>query len=306
MSKEQFENPIVISGTTGTGTEIIVDVLRQLDYFMGVDLDNHRNNRTAKLLFNRRIWLNKVEKKNGKKFKAVLSLFEKSMLEGFKGEIKKTERKLIHKASRDYVTRHLSILSHGINLPVLLKWTKSRKQYLKTSEGINTSDYKGWGWKCYSSQFYLDKLVKRYPELHYIHIIEHGLDFAFSSQNEQLKIWASSFDINYPLLGTLDPNTLLNYWYKSNKTVLDMANELLPEEQIHVIQYKDLYTNLRPTIVELMKFLGRLTRKDIINNLVELPQKPNSVDRYKARDLSIFKGKDIAKVEDLGFEIETT
>ncbi len=305
MSDKQFKDPIVISGTTRTGTEIIVDVLRQLDYFMGVDLDKYRNNRTAKLLFNRPIWLNKVEKKKDNEFGAVLSLFERSMLEGFKGDIKKIDRKIIHKASRDYVTRHLSILSHGINLPVLLKWTKSRKQYLKTSEGINASDYKGWGWKGYSSQFYLDKLVKRYPKLHYVHVIEHGLDFAFSSQNNQLKIWASSFNINYPLLGTLDPNTMLDYWYRSNKAALDKVNELLPEEQIHVIRYKDLYTNLRPTIVDLMKFLGRLTRKDIINNLVELPQKPNSVDRYKAHDLSIFKGKDIAKVEDLGFEIET-
>ena len=54
----------------------------------------------------------------------------------------------------------------------------------------------GWGWKVPGNHFILDHLAAAFPGLDYVHVIRHGIDMAFSANQNQVRDWGRHYGID--------------------------------------------------------------------------------------------------------------
>src|SRR5690606_16779845 len=68
------------------------------------------------------------------------------------------------------------------------RWLKERVRLL-LSQPKDRPNTKYWGWKEPNSHIFLDYLCKSIPDMKYIHVCRNGLDMAYSTNQNQLKLW---------------------------------------------------------------------------------------------------------------------
>ncbi|MDD5123606.1 sulfotransferase [Methylovulum sp.] len=158
--------------------------------------------------------------------------------------------------------------------------------------------YRGWGWKAPPNFFILEHLNDHFPDLRYIHVIRHGLDMAFSENQNQLKNWGFYFDIDADELSL--PQASLRYWIEANKFAINLGQNFL-QDRFYLLRFDKLCMEPQRVVAELAKFLGinDIDAAAIIKNI----HKPDSLGGYKSRDISIFNKGDIEEVVSLGFSV---
>ena len=80
-----------------------------------------------------------------------------------------------------------------------------------------------WGWKEPNTHLLLPYLVRRFPDMRYIHVVRHGLDMAFSSNQNQLATWGEQFQIPADLP---PPVRSLRYWIAAQRRARDLGTAL--------------------------------------------------------------------------------
>lgn len=264
--KRYFDSdPILIGGVGGSGTRIVTELLKQSGIFMGSRLNESNDNlQIAKEFPNMR----DVIHNKGHGYKRITR--------NLKNQIRwnsNDERQIIHKTLIRFEGQMFN-------------------DYLKINE-----KYNGWGWKIPGNFFILEHLSNHYQNLKYIHTIRNGFDMAFSKNQDQLKNWGAYYGVeinNYPL-----PKAALNYWYAANKKAISKAEELLKDNFL-LVKFEELCFNPGKTITRILNFI-KLEKSDKIN-LEKLVNIPDTIDRYKNNDLTIFDENDFNKVREFGYE----
>ena len=159
-----------------------------------------------------------------------------------------------------------------------------------------------WGWKEPNSHIFLESLCKHFSRLRYIHVIRHGLDMAFSENQQQLHNWGKThFDIPTPGNRDLLPQTSLEYWIRANQRAIDVGRQHLGE-RFFLLNFDDLCSDPATVIRALLKFINRDT--SLCEKMINAVTVPPSIGRYKKRDLSVFTERQFRQVEELGFKID--
>jgi hypothetical protein len=158
--------------------------------------------------------------------------------------------------------------------------------------------YQGWGWKIPGNFFILEDLVKHFSQLTYIHTIRHGLDMAYSTNQNQLYNWGQFYGVDFNTLPL--PNASLRYWINANKSAIAQGKKLL-NERFFLLNFDVLCLQPRQEIKLLAQFLG--IRDIDINKLSEIVVPPATLGRYKKQDLSLFESTDLDEVRKLGFSV---
>src|SRR3972149_1061765 len=123
------------------------------------------------------------------------------------------------------------------------------------SKKPDTSRYIGWGWKEPNTHIYIELLDKYFQNLKYIHLIRHGIDMAYSSNQSQVYNWGTMFGIKADDPSTPLPKLSLKYWNKANRRAMDFGYKLL-RERFLVVNFDKLCTNPWCEIERLIDFLG--------------------------------------------------
>lgn len=137
----------------------------------------------------------------------------------------------------------------------------------------------------------------------YIHTMRHGIDMAYSRNQQQFYNWCSYFGIEIPETYNLLPKAVLNYWIKANQRSIALGRNLLGKRFL-VINFDEMCYSPRQHVEKMLRFLEvdiDNVNMTILCNLIRVPQ---SIGRYKAHDLSIFEEQEIFAVKNLGFEVE--
>jgi hypothetical protein len=108
-----------------------------------------------------------------------------------------------------------------------------------TATGVDVS----WGWKEPNTSVFLPQIVRRFPEMKYIHVIRHGLDMAYPANANQTKNWSHLFDIKFEKI--LDPNSCLEFWVRSNERSISYAETML-KSNFALVRFEELV--LKPTV----------------------------------------------------------
>jgi len=164
-----------------------------------------------------------------------------------------------------------------------------------------SSQLKGWGWKLPVSYLIIEYLADIYGKAKFIHVIRHGLDMAYSNNQNQLRNWGPYFGIEAD--GINDAHASLQYWILANSRVTQFARRSLAPENFLLLNYDALCHDPKSNIQRISEFLDLdISNIDELAGLVKIPV---SLGRYKDKDLSVFSLEDFEAVKNLGFEVES-
>ena len=158
------------------------------------------------------------------------------------------------------------------------------------------------GWKVPETFHWLEELAAFFPGFQYVHLMRHGLDMAYSGNQNQARNWAGPLGIRLELGsdGRVCPASMLEYWLAANERALDSAARCMPGRFL-VIRFEELCRDPGTVLRELMAFLHLDAGEDHVARLAALVQQPGSVGRYRRHDWRAeFSATQLARLERLG------
>ena len=286
----QWASPVIIGGLNGSGTRVVADVLLRVHYYLGQDFNEAYDNLWFTLLFKRPGWYKSVGNVPSLKVQGSFHVLTKIMF-GDKTLSIADWRTILH-AALTYSTEQQSDKSI---------WALRRLFRIIRRSAINLHDYRGWGWKEPHSHLYLPHLVSYYPDMKYIHVIRHGLDMAFSGNQEQVYKWGDVFEIKKPADTKEEIKASLSYWLRANRRAINIGQSLLSNRFL-MVNFDKLCSDPSDEVERLLHFLD-IDEMDY-DTLSKLIVTPHSTGRYLNHDLSVFTLSEIDAVREFGFGID--
>ena len=295
INTTNFLGPIAIGGGGGSGTRVVAEILKQVGFYIGSDLNSANDNLWFTLLFKRPKWFVKNSNTESEIFKG-LRIFEKAMTASHSFRL--DEYFFIMKAALKMSFKGHDHLNSGSGM-----WPIKRILTILNFRKIDVSGYIGWGWKEPNTYIYIKYLHKYFDNLKYIHVIRHGLDMAYSSNQAQLYNWGDILGIKSPDSSIPLPKASLQYWIESNKRTITFCRKFF-KGRFLLLNFDQLCLNPEREISLLMAFLGLDIKHVDMDKLKSLPKIPKSTGRYKKHDLTCFNKDEIDAVRSLGFIVD--
>ena len=255
--------PVVVGGVGGSGTRVLAQLLRSLDFDMGSDLNESLDDLSFTALFKRpSLW--------------PLQDHISQLIEALD----------VYLASKGHKSTSWTSQAHqNARVAELLKSTREKNEWIETGDPSDreqfltmASDPKPlWGWKEPNAHIPLPFLVTALPNMKYIHVTRHGLDMAYSSNQTQLKVWGEKL-----LRRSVEPESpddSFAYWCAAHERLLQLCE--LTDQQILILPFEGLFTDADSTLSKLCSFLGLpntlVTARDALTAL----QAPTTIGRYR-------------------------
>ncbi len=275
MSHHTISNPIIVGGVGGSGTRLTVDLLKNMNIFMGNDLNQSNDN--MQIAYSFPTFRDFIQGKN---------ISPKTPISQYWDRIKP-----------NFLNRYQDKKNHDETKRIIFEKLSPFEKLMR--HDFAQQPYNGWGWKIPGNFLILEYLAEYFDDLKYIHTIRHGLDMAYSNNQNQLHNWGNYFGVdiqNLPL-----PKASLQYWIRANRKAIATGNHLL-KKRFFLLNFDTLCQHPTQEIQSLTNFLEIPTHHDI-TTLSKIVKIPNSLGRHKKHDLSIFEEEELEAVRKFGFKI---
>jgi hypothetical protein len=269
--------PVAIGGVGGSGTRLVAEIVKQLGYFIGDDLNHANDNLLFTLLFKDVALWNCSENL----FSARYALFKGIISRGIVPD--ESQKKLLHSCVNERDQHNKSWLLDRVNAAITD--SHSTKKHL-------------WGWKEPNTHIFIPQILKYNPEIKYIHVMRNGLDMAYSKNQNQLKLWGEK------LLGykpSITPSESLKYWIEVHKRILHLQQQ--HPENIIIINYDELSCGSQSEMNKIIQFIGISIEQEKLSLLQELCIPQNSTARYKDFNNDFVTQEQYRFLENLGFSM---
>jgi len=285
--------PVIIGGIGGSGTRVVAEILSTFGIFMGNDLNGAQDNVLHTLLFKRPAWFIKNHH-NSQQLAIGLSLFKKLTL--------KNERLTLSEISfLIRATASMTCFGHNHKKNGTGRWAIERLiNALSTTR--SKQEYIGWGWKEPNSHLLLNEFPKNFSHFKYIHTTRHGLDMAFSKNQQQLYNWAELYNIKCPSSLKEEPQSSLKYWLRVHEKIIKTSHSL-SDEQFLLLNFDALCSNPEAEILKLIKFLNIEVETTSLQQAIRLPKRPASTGRFLNENLNNFDSSDLDSLSKFGFPL---
>jgi hypothetical protein len=274
-----YTSPVVIGGIGGSGTRLIAQCLRDLGFFLGIDLNESNDNLWFTLLFKRIEILSATDDE----FDELTDIFYKGMT-----------------GSSPLTTKQIELIN-GLALQdrkqYSVNWLRQRIHSLLSNQ-VLLNQFTKWGWKEPNSHIVLDRLRIRFKDMKYIHVVRNGLDMAYSKNQSQLELWGGHFIGNSC---KITPYNSLKYWCNVHRRVLDIGKSMGTD--FLFLNYDDFCLNPENGIKQLCDFIGVVATNIQTHDLAKIIRLPKTIGRFKQYGINNFDKKDVTFVEQLGFDI---
>lgn len=284
--------PVVIGGIGGSGTRMLAAILKQFDYFIGNDLNTPLDNITFTLLFKRPKWFYR-NRLNRKTISVGLNIMEKSMINNKRF----TLAELVYLAG---ATISMARYGHNKEHEGRGTWAFQRLIHIISDRQKEISQYVGWGWKEPNSHLILNNLCDHFPNIKYIHTVRHGLDMAFSTNQQQLFNWGALFGVPFPVSDAQIPYASFRYWVEVNRSVLEQGRQMGPDKFLW-LNFDDFCSNPKTGLKKLIAFLGTSPSGQQVSAALLIPSVQPSTGRFRSHDISSFRKDDLVFLTSMGF-----
>jgi len=255
---------ISVGGIGGSGTRVISKILKDIGYYTGGDLNVSEDNLLFTLLFKRQNILTASEDE----FESCVNIFVK-LMSGAE-PLNENEKKLIESLAKNERTLHTK------------EWLEQRVQNIKSNK-----ETKDWAWKEPNTHIVIEHLFRQIKNLKFVYVYRNGLDMAYSTNQNQLKLWGSIFFNDYDL--EVNPQNSLRYWCLTHKRMLKLKEKFTPN--VMMLDFDRLCFYPNEVLSELFDFIGcELETKPY----AELVNVPNSIGRHKEYSLEEFDSNDLS------------
>jgi len=170
-----------------------------------------------------------------------------------------------------------------LNEPSVVNENKMKKAFTEClSKHLSTNKNMKWGFKNPRFILILQFLHSLYPKMKFMHVIRDGRDVAFSSNQNQPKLYGDIFCGNEPA-GT--PLYSLKYWSIINQNALNYGLSNLKNNYL-IVRFEDIISKPIESIKKILEFLGSETNK--ITEIQEKIKNPSTIGRWqlKSNELS--------------------
>ena len=288
----ELSSPVIIGGVGGSGTRVVAEIISHLGFYIGDDLNPAKDNLWFLLLFKRPRWFRRARHDKNKIFTG-LSLLSKAMLHQAGPEW--AELRFLIRAVLE-----IAIFGHNYKGDGRGFWPFVRAWNMVARQPKMPMNQSRWGWKEPNSHIYLEYLAAYFSNIKYIHTIRHGLDMAFSKNQQQLYNWGTIIGLELPKSRSDVPSASLKYWIRSNRRVMEIGQKL-GDQKFLVVNFDRLCLTPKSEIQKIVSFLNIEPDAEELEALKRIPQKPKSLGRYRTHNISQFDPADLSALENLGF-----
>ncbi len=278
--------PVVIGGVGGSGTRVVAEMVRRLGVHLGDDLNDSSDNLWATLLLRRPVWFVESRSEGDREIFDAFAVLDRATQGCL--EVDDSVERLLTAAEQDLRGQGLSEA-----------WTRARVESLLT-HGSSGTGRTPWGWKEPNSHVYVEHLARHFGDARYVHVIRHGLDMAFSTNQWQVRTWGPLFGI--PSTDFVDPVTSLDYWLRANTAAIDAASRSLGPRFL-LVGYEALCANPGGEARRLASFLGAETSPLQLTKVAELAGAPCSSERWRRFGTDPFRPDQLEGVVEFGFGV---
>lgn len=271
--------PIAIGGIGGSGTRMVAQFFKELDYYLGGDLNEANDNLWFTLLFKRRSIL--VEPRA--EFESAAEAFFQRM---GGGSISET------------VAQRLDALVTEARLQHSEEWLRARAASFCEADAEVVGDRR-WVWKEPNTHIVVERLLEMAPRLRYIHVVRNGLDMAFSANQNQLQLWGAVF-LNRDV--TLTARDSLAYWCAAHRRMLNLARRF--RDRIMFLDFDAFCRDPKPWCYKMSAFVGATENREAVEALAEKVIVPKTVGIFREKGLSEFDRGDLEFVRDCGYPVD--
>ena len=296
-----LNGPVVIGGVGGSGTRVLFQLLKELGFYLGRDLNPNGDNLWFTILFKRPACFETVSKQEPPQIRRMLQIFHKLMYrttgsDNRENRLSIEEGALFFDAAQQYY--------HQLKPSSAMSRAEERMEKLTQYEEVDFSRFTGWGWKEPNSFIYLKHLSRYFKGLKFIQVIRHGLDMAFAKRN-QYRFWAPLFQLDRQE-GWKNSSVAfkkMEYWCAANRYAVEQGKQCLGE-RFMLVNFDTLCLQPEQTIRQLLAFLKIDKPESQCENLFNIPQVPPSMGRYKSEDISFFTDRHRRVLHEFGFQAE--
>lgn len=275
------KSPVAVGGVGGSGTRVVAQVLSDLGFFMGHDLNTPCDNLHFTLLFKRPEVLTLPDEA----FSHAVVVFERLMGHGTVNVEDVALMESLAQAPRWDV--------HSVG------WLQARVASVPRGPECPPTH---WGWKEPNTHVVLGRLWQHMPDLRYVHVRRHGLDMAFSSNQNQPRFWGEVFTGEAAPV-PITPEYSLRYWCAAEQRINRLVAQADKQHQFHVLNFDRLCLEPEAELQVLVDFLGAVPNNTTVEELAQRVQAPTSLHRYRLHDLNRFPLGQREFVQSLGFGI---
>lgn len=266
---ENSVNYVAIGGLGGSGTRVFAQILQDLGYYIGDDLNHPLDNLDFTRLMKHSHLLNKATKEE--EVVQRLILFKK-LLVGQRMGLK------------ELYTYYRFIINSPYT-PNSKRWLLGKiwQAYKGNQKTVSTKI----GWKEPNTQLFFPLLSTIFPEIKRSLVIRNGLDMAFSGNLQQLHLWGAHFGLKVSPNNSVPlPVLQLNYWITVNNRLLDAKER--NEVDFYIIDFSSFQSHTARELNAWLHFLNESISEKQFQQLLSLIKEPPSHNRHKSQDLSIF------------------
>lgn len=274
--------PVVIGGIGGSGTRLMAQLLMELGFDMGSDLNDSLDDLGFTALFKRLdIW---PIDNNRQQLDEALAVFLTSR--GFPTPTTVT--------AVDHRNRTEALIGRiEKNIPWLE--TGTIQDRMKSLSQLAPRKQR-WGWKEPNTLVVLPYLLQALPNLTYIHVLRDGRDMAYSGNKNQLQLWGTRL-LGRPV-NTRSAQDALDYWCVAHERLLDLVQQ--HGGRILVVKLESLIDQLPSTLTRILDFLGCDDIATYEERFAPLVKMPRSIGRYQGAPALKMTREQIDLFEKLG------
>jgi len=291
MEKKILPGPVAIGGVGGSGTRVFAEIFREFGFYMGDCLNKPLDNLWFTVLFKRPHWFSQNREKNEKEIYRAIHIFNKAMTTGLASTADPEEIIYVRNAGKEISAYPYNMGANHLQAENMLK-----------SGPPEPSKHIGWGWKEPNTLVFLKYLATFFTDIHYIHVLRHGLDMAYSANHQQFLNWGTFDGFTVKNKKSVTPQNLLRYWIEANKQAVDLGRTLLGEKFL-VMRLEELCRCPEASIKTMASFVGVDVDEKTLRELSRLPAMPGSSGRYRNHSFRVFPTEDLEAVKSFGYEI---
>lgn len=263
MEDQLFQRPYIsIGGVGGSGTRLVAALLINSGLNIGRDVNVSNDTLSFTLFFKERTILNAPKDEFERRLNVFLKFLNghglsQSDIE-FADALSKSDR-----------------VQHGAD------WLAERVRQL-TCPPTQPLANVALGWKEPNTHMVVERLLCTLPAMKYIHVVRHGVEMAYSNNQNQIQFWNGN-----ELTGSqATPEKSLDWWCKVQYHIKDVRER--HPDRIFILRFEDLLLNPRRAIEALLKFCEIKVSPDNLANLTGLVQSDRTTPRdYRQERLHI-------------------
>ena len=289
--------PVAVGGVGGSGTRLVAQLLSEAGFYLGGDLNAALDNLWFTVLLKRPAWYRRSRQAGSPAVEEALAVFQRVMVDGGRGALESLPALL---GAATEMARH----GHAPGGAGRGPWPYRRVWSMLRAKPFSTERHIGWGWKEPNTHLFLPELARQVEGLRYVHVIRHGLDMAFSENQNQLQLWGWLLDVETADDPMALPGASVEFWVAANERAIELGGALLGDRFL-VVNVDALCQHPGEGVARILEFLEIEVPEVARERLRALPKTPASSGRYLREDLSCFTTHQIEAVRRLGFPVET-